>query len=259
MLRHTAIIGLVAAAMSVGLRPARAAVYSLTSDSGSPFTINGARFFYQDSGPSGTGILDAFVRIQKAGTEQGYNTSGRGVPFDDKNDPSTHNILLGDVPIVTYSGTRYFEFVLDIAEGGDKCLSLDAIKLYTSTTASQTTVNLSSLGTVRYDFGSNEVLLKGAGSGKVDMTMLVPVWSAANANDYVYLYSAFGGLGNITTGPNKGDWSSSGSFEEWGLLSDGDRAHLSAIPEPTALILWSILGVIGIGIICSHQRRRAAA
>jgi len=50
-------------------------------DSGS---INGALFDFTTAQPTGTGIIQPFLRVQADGVEQGYNTSGAPVPFDDK-------------------------------------------------------------------------------------------------------------------------------------------------------------------------------
>src|SRR6266850_2739552 len=47
--------------------------------------------------PTGTGIIQPFLRLHADGTEQGYNTSGNPVPFDDKNGPWTHNLTFADL------------------------------------------------------------------------------------------------------------------------------------------------------------------
>src|SRR5258708_4456819 len=87
-----------------------ASVVDLTT-SGNFGTINGARFETADFRPAGTGYINSFVRIQRDGTEQGYNTSGRPVVFDEKTDGNyTRNIRYGDVPTVQIGGVSYKEF-----------------------------------------------------------------------------------------------------------------------------------------------------
>ena len=47
---------------------------------GSSGAINGAEFVQFDARPTGTGVIDSFVRVQALGntsSEQGYNTSAR--------------------------------------------------------------------------------------------------------------------------------------------------------------------------------------
>ena len=62
----------------------------------------GGVLFEVGTGPGGTGVLDSFVRLAADGTEKGYNTSGRPLPFDEKtNLTDTHDIQLGNIPIFT--------------------------------------------------------------------------------------------------------------------------------------------------------------
>ena len=62
-----------------------ATVVDLTgsNDSG---TINGAQFVFTTPQPTGTGVIQPFLRLENSPVEQGYNTSG-GTPFDDKAGP----------------------------------------------------------------------------------------------------------------------------------------------------------------------------
>src|SRR4051812_39217321 len=82
-----------------------------TADSG---TINGALFQRSYVQPAGTGVIDSFLRVQHNGTEQGYNTSGRPVAFDEKTDPNfTRNLRFGELTPITINGASYFDFLLD--------------------------------------------------------------------------------------------------------------------------------------------------
>ena len=116
--------------------------------------VNGAYFSNAAYG-AGTGLIDPFVRVQKNGTEQGYNSSAldpRGgslsQQFDETGQYSTqynHALKLVDIPIAyiynttTGSFDKYREFRLDINENnnanGDQYLSLDALQIYQSTSA----------------------------------------------------------------------------------------------------------------------------
>src|SRR5207302_2347385 len=135
-----------------------------------------ARFDFMAQQPTGTGVIQPFLRVQNDPTEQGYNTSG-GTPFDDKAGPWTHNLTFADLTTtaVTINGQNYFKLLLDINEpGGSKStLSLDQLQFYTSSQGSLTTTNISSLGTLRYSFSPGDQVLMDAarnhGSGSGDM------------------------------------------------------------------------------------------
>jgi len=75
------------------------------NDSG---TINGAQFVFTTPQPTGTGVIQPFLRIENTPTEQGYNTSG-GTPFDDKAGRWTHDLTLGELQNtqVTLNGISY--------------------------------------------------------------------------------------------------------------------------------------------------------
>src|SRR5579872_3889691 len=89
-----------------------------------------------DPQPTGTGYVQAFVRIQGAakggGIEQGYNTDARPLQFDEKNSPEfTHSITLGQVPVVTVNGSNYLEFFLGVNQkASSPYLSLDEVQIF---------------------------------------------------------------------------------------------------------------------------------
>src|SRR5262245_62227558 len=56
---------------------------------GASGSSQGAHFFQVNPQPTGTGFVDPFVRIQRTGTERGYNTEGQ-IEFDTK-DQGGHN------------------------------------------------------------------------------------------------------------------------------------------------------------------------
>lgn len=227
---------------------AQATVVDLTgsNDSG---TINAAQFVFADQQPTGTGVIDPFLRVENTPTEQGYNTSG-GTPFDDKAGIWTHDLTFNDLQSTTVSlnGSTYFKLLLDANEpGGDKSLiSLDKLQFYTSAVGSQTTTNVSSLGALRYSFGSTDAVILDAsrnhGSGSGDMYAYIPTsaFAGTEQNDFVYMYSHFGNADDSNAG-----------FEEWALVNNS-----SPVPEMNAL--FPILGLIAAGLATSHVRRRNA-
>src|SRR5207237_9444639 len=111
-----------------------ATVVDLTgsNDSG---TINGAQFVFTTPQPTGTGVIQPFLRVENTPTEQGYNTSG-GTPFNDKAGPWTHDLLFGNLQNtqVTLGGDSHFSLLLDVNEdGGSKSLiSLDLLRFCAS-------------------------------------------------------------------------------------------------------------------------------
>ena len=227
---------------------AGATIVDLTgsNDSG---TINGAEFVFTNQQPTGTGVIQPFLRLENSPVEQGYNTSG-GTPFDDKAGPWTHDLTFSDLQCttVTLNGTSYFKLLLDVNEpGGNKSLiSLDQLQFYTSPIASQTTTDVSSLGTLRYTFSFGDAVILDAarnhGSGSGDMYAYIPTsdFAGTNPNDFVYLYSHFGSADDSESG-----------FEEWSLVCNS-----TPVPEMSAL--FPIVGLIAAGLATCHVRRRNA-
>jgi len=242
-----------------GFQASAATVDLVNNQTGS---ANGALFWRADFQTAGTGYIDPFVRVQHDngrsnngyspnGEEQGYNTSGRDVRYDELTDPNfTHDLMLGDVPTVDIGGVLYKQFILDINEPDgriNRLLSLDKVNIYTSSIGSQTGLE-NTLGTLRYslatNFGENVVLLDydlNSGSGQGDMQMYVPLSNFAGAadTDFLYLYSYFGHFSN--------DYETGDGFEEWAVLS----ATPPVIPLPTA----SAMGLVGLGLVVTRRRR----
>src|SRR2546422_6518846 len=98
---------------------------------GSSCTINGANFKESDPQPTGSGVIQSFVRI--SGTpltiEQGYNTDFRPVQFQENTTLTfTHSLLLSSVPIVTVPGcVMCREFGLDINQLNATQISLESL------------------------------------------------------------------------------------------------------------------------------------
>jgi hypothetical protein len=234
---------------------AQATVVDLTGSTNSGF-INGAQFVFTAQQPTGTGVIDPFLREQASPTEQGYNTSG-GTPFNDKAGIWTHDIQLSDLQASTIniSGTQYYRLLLDVNEpnGSKSLISLDSLQIYTSSIGSQTTMNVSALGTLRYNLdagGDSYVLIDGArnhGSGSGDIYAYIPAANFAGvaSSDFVYLYARFGDQ-------QAADATSAGGFEEWAIVK-----NVNPVPEMNAL--FPIIGLMVVVLSTSTLRRRKMA
>src|SRR4030095_8649123 len=234
---------------------ARATVVDLTGDNNSG-AANGAEFDYTPAQPTGTGVIEPFLRLQADPTEQGYNTSG-GTPFDDKAGIWTHDIQFSDLQTtkVSLNGTAYFQILLDVNEpGGNKSLiSLDRLEFYTSPVGSKTTTDVPSLGTLRWSLdgtGDSYVLLDASrnnGSGSGDMFAFIPVsaFAGVSDDDYIYLFSRFGDQ-------MAADGTSQGGFEEWSLVH-----NMTPVPEVGAL--FPIVGLVAAVRRTQLLRRRQVA
>jgi hypothetical protein len=246
---------------------------------GATGTINGAQFIQGDNGAAGTGVFPAFVRVQRNDNEQGYNTPNN-VPDNTNDDTHNLNVRLNQLGVVTatiggVANVQAYQFFLDINEagGGNEWLSLDELRIRTGTTESPVTPSSSfdsipnSVQRYNIDTGTNNGLLMNfqieSGSGKADVTMLVPVsfFAGALPTDFVYLYSRFGLLtttptcgGGSCTGFAAGqDYTSSDGFEEWAY-----RAGTGVvIPEPSTYALYA-LGASMLFVSGWWQKRRKA-
>jgi hypothetical protein len=224
--------------------------------------------------PTGTGVVQSFLRVQQKGTEQGFNTDARpmlcdGVTCDDKTDPNfTRNLLTSDVPVVTINGHTYRQFFLDINEPASQgntqnYLSLDQVEVYVSNNASLTTHASGSGGSLTgatkvYDMDSGntdnfvnlDYVLVGGGSGYGDMVLYVPDDGLFAGNQYVYLFSQFG-CTTCSGGSGNNAWTkyaSQAGFEEWWVK--GSVNTQTTVPEPGTLALF------GTAIAAAYTRRR---
>jgi hypothetical protein len=245
--------GAILSAATLFASTGQATVVDLTTAHSSGF-INGARFATADFQAAGTGVIDSFVRIQHNGTEQGYNTSGRPCAFDENTSGNyTRDLRLSEIPIVTIAGQSgsFYEFILDInQQNSNPLLSLDQVKIFTSTVGSQTTTNVTSLGSLRYNMdgvpaGDSTVELNYAlanGSGQGDMVMDIPVsdFNGALPTDFVYLYSQFGQ-------PN----STNDGFEEWAIRTNNP---VNPVPLPAAAGM-GLAGLTGLVLVRRRNGR----
>ncbi|MBN2182533.1 MAG: hypothetical protein JW715_11525 [Sedimentisphaerales bacterium] len=237
----------------------RADMYDQLLGTGSgEIEINGAWFYNSDPGSTGTGNIQPFLRIQKNGIEQGYNTDYRAAKKDDNEypemiDPWTQSLLLSNVPTVDIEGTLYREFLLDLnqnnsAEG--RYISLDALEIYQADAGNLTGHSTSGLGTLVYELGldddeeANWIILDAtlnSGSGGGDMFAYIPD-SLFGVHDYVYLYSMFG----VHNAANA-------TFEEWAVRITETPSEIVPTPAPGAILL----GMLGFAIAGVKLRKYA--
>lgn len=205
---------------------------------GATGTIGDAVFQQTDQQPTGSGVMNSFLRVQAKNhltVEHGYNTDARKLDLDQKAGAHTRSLTLGEVPQVEINGVRYREFLLDINQTGTSPkLSLDELRLYVGAAAdvqgyNASTRQLAGLDPI-YDLdagGDHYILLDyrlASGSGSGDMFFYVPesAFAGVSSTSYVNLYCKFG----VHAGANSG-------FEEWGVR---ELPPLPPPPPPTGSI-----------------------
>ena len=214
--------------------------------------------------PTGTGVIDSFLRIRQTGSEAGFNTSTSPLPLDDQSNSGnnyTHAIQLGAVPIVTINGVQYREFLLDVNNqpGADGLISLNQVQIfkssgdvgnasYTLQTAGTNQEAVISFSNATQVFQLNDrtptsdawelVVNSGNGSGSGDMFFYVAnsAFTGSSNSTYITLFSQFG--------HPPGQYYSTAGFEEWAVQQPGEP---QAVPVPPGIALVvSGLGALGV-------------
>jgi hypothetical protein len=258
-------------------------------------------FAHNETQPAGTGVFNPFLRLDCKGNgcdEQGYNTNAVNSP-----DPSTgttrkvldnmtpvnwtHDVLFSDLQLD--STGQFYQFKLDINEpgNGNSLLSLDGLKLMSTSKAGQyaqatdSSGNLSIAppyngtnfeGDVMWDLDAGKdrsVLLDAArlppGSGVADMVMLVSkdiIDARAKLGDQNFvLWSRFGIEYKANTGNFIDGATAEAGFEEWSYSAKaGTPCNNNCggggggdVPVPGT----AALAVLGLGLLGSSRKRGA--
>ncbi len=252
---HVGLFVLTALLFFVGV-PKVSATLDLTTSGSSGF-LDDAYFTTTTTQPTGTGVINSFVRLQTNNdVEQGYNTSGRPLLFDENNSPQfTRDLLLSDVPLVALPNqnnqtVQYRQFLLDINQSncptnkpdcGNNYLSLDNLNIYLGSTGGLLKANPEDLGIPVFKLTSANIKLNyslGHGSGSGDMFAYIPDAFFVGTNQHVYLYSKFGVQYANTAG-----------FEEWSVLGKkgGGTPPIEVTPEPASMVLFGV-GLLGAAL-----------
>jgi hypothetical protein len=220
--------------------------------------------------PTGTGVIDPFLRIQQSGQERGYNTSDTtGQPPLDDVPPIggfTRAIQLSAIPIVTISGVAYREFLLDVNQVANGNISLNQVQIFQSPAgvgatgftlqeADTTHDAVISFPSATQIFQMSSSLLTGTayevqinsshGSGSGDMFLYVnnTAFAGLSPTTFITLFSQFGNP--------PGAFASNAGFEEWATRNP----TVTPVPEPTTVAL-SLSGLGTLGFVGLRRLRR---
>ncbi len=253
-LRLSAVIVILTGVAFVAAPPASATILDLTTAGASGF-IGSAYFHQVNNEPTGTGVIDPFLRIQASPTEQGVNSPGP-YTMDEKTGIWTHAIRVSDFGVVTNpaNGTPSIRVLLDINEtAAANLLSWDQLRIYTAPVNTYNTLALlNANANLVYQMGAGNVVhlnyLLDNGSGSGDVMTYIPVsLFAGHTNDWLYWYTQFGAEGGV--------WTSDDGFEEFARVdSPTPPPPPPPVPEPTSLLLLGggLLGLAGF----SRLKRR---
>jgi hypothetical protein len=259
-----------ASALTLGLATVLSLAASASADTVLDFTttfpnsgtINGALYNTTVQQPTGSGVIDSFVRVSRANAAatEGYNTDGRPLQFDENNSATfTHSLNVNSLQSTVIGGVSYYQFLLDINQQNNppnNLLSLNELQVFLGNAPGLLGATVNGNGLL--SFGANATLvydMDGAdtgtgsrvdlnynfnsGSGSGDMYAYIPTSLFTGSNKWVYLYSKFG----AEPYPNND------GYEEWAAITGPNVV----VPIPAAV--WGGMALSGF-VGASKLRRR---
>ena len=263
--------GLLALAAAAALLPASAGAVIVdltavpTSDANKVTTSDGVVWSQTQQQPTGTGVIDPFLRMQDSNSaiEEGYNTSATPRPMDDLSNSGSGDNYVHDVLYSTVDTSGGFiKLLLDANQTGSQgYLTMSKFVIWivdspAGNTASTLTELYAELGTAAYDMdislGNSQVNLAvqtsngfnaNNGSGSGDLYVNVPLSALAdNSGTYFVLYSEFGGGENPNFTNNDG-------FEEWAFINGPNN-----VPDGGSTLVMLGSALTGLSLIASRRK-----
>lgn len=220
-------------------------------------TIANSGYFRAQTGGAGSGVYTRMFAIDtNSTTQRGYNCdAGNPLPFDQKSGVgSPYHLNLGDVPVVTYSGSPYLEFLYDPGARVQNYQITD-MRIYIQTDTSgaadtmtpikvTTEADLGNLGTLVWSLGGDvlNILDSNTGSGSGDMSINIPYSYFAGRSQYdnVYFWVK---IENYT----------GGGYNEFAINKNTSTTFANYTPEPATV--WGGLSASAL-LIGGFVRRR---
>jgi hypothetical protein len=269
-IKQSAFGGVLALAAAAALLPgsASAGIIDLTavptSDANKVTTSDGVVWSQTQQQPTGTGVIDPFLRMQDSNSaiEEGYNTSGTPRPMDDLSNSGSGDNYVHDVLYSTVDTSGGFiKLLLDANQTGSQPILtmskfvvwlVDAPANNTATTLGEL---YAQLGTAAYDMdislGDSQVNLAvqtsngfnaNNGSGSGDLYVNIPLSALKTSGQYLVLYSEFGDGSNPNFENNDG-------FEEWAYINGPNN-----VPDGGSTLVMLGSALAGLSLIASRRK-----